>query len=185
MNLVAIAGSLRRDSLHRRLVRTAADLAAASGARVTTLELRDLAVPLYDGDAEAAGGLPEGVRRVVEAVRAADGVLLASPEYNHSVAGVTKNLLDWLSRARPYPLQGKPVLALSASPGRSAGRDGLEALRRPLEAVGAAVQTAGFAEAGRADDSRIALAEDEQAHLNVVVRVWMQSLRGEPAVAAA
>ena len=182
MRLVAIATSLRGASLHRGLVREAAGIAAANGAEVESLDLRDLNVPLYDGDREAAYGLPAGVRKVIDAVRDADGVVLASPEYNHSVSGVTKNLLDWVSRGRPYPLEGKPVLALSATPGPSAGRAGLEALRQPLEAVGARVKTAGFGRVARRSDGAVDLPPADAGRLAGTVREWLDEIESHQAV---
>jgi len=184
VRLLALSTSLRGASLHRGLVREAADIATANGAEVRSLDLRDLDVPLYDGDREAAEGLPAGVREVIDSVREADGVVIASPEYNHSVAGVTKNLLDWVSRGRPYPLQGKPVLALSATPGQAAGRAGLEALRQPLEAVGATVHTAGFGRAARRADGSVELPPADAARLEGTVRTWIEAIEAQQAVMA-
>lgn len=184
MKLLTISTSLRGSSVHRSLVREAAQIAAANGAEVESLDLRDLNVPLYDGDREAADGLPAGVRRVIESMRDADGVVLASPEYNHSVAGVTKNLLDWISRGRPYPFEGKPVLALSATPGPSAGRAGLDALRQPLEAVGARVRTAGFGRAARRSDGAVELPPADAGRLEGTVRTWIEEIEAQQAVLA-
>ncbi len=121
----------------------------------------------------ARGGLP---------LRGAHGVLLASPEYNHSVSGVTKNLLDWVSRGRPYPLQGKPVLALTATPGPSGGRAGLEALRQPLEAVGARVRTAGFGRVARRPDGSVELPPADEGRLAGTVREWIEGIEAQQAV---
>ena len=77
-------------------------------------------VPLYDGDVETAHGLPERVRQLKEAIAAADGLLLATPEYNNSIPGVFKNAMDWLSRPPadiPRIFEGKPVAVIGASPG--------------------------------------------------------------------
>src|SRR5262245_50268967 len=97
--LLAFDGSLRRDSWNRKVLAVAIDGARRAGAEVTQLLLRELALPLYDGDLEAASGLPEGARRLKAAMIASDGLLLGCPEYNTSIAGVLKNAIDWASPA--------------------------------------------------------------------------------------
>jgi NAD(P)H-dependent FMN reductase len=114
----------------------AAAVAERYGARVDLGELRDFDMPLYDGDAEAASGIPEGAERLAERIAAADGLLIASPEYNFSMPGVLKNAIDWLSRRKPMPLRGKRALLLSASLSLVGGNRGLWALRIPLEVLG-------------------------------------------------
>src|SRR3954471_11510289 len=112
--VVGIAGSLRRDSFNRALLRAAVELAPAG---LTIIE-HDLAgVPLYNGDVEAAA-VPAPVATLRSAVRDADGLLIATPEYNHGVPGVLKNTIDWLSRPpRGSALNGKPAGIIGASPG--------------------------------------------------------------------
>ncbi|HWK41182.1 MAG TPA: NAD(P)H-dependent oxidoreductase, partial [Croceibacterium sp.] len=114
LRILGIAGSLRAGSLNRALLRAAADLAPAG----VTIERFDLMqVPLYNGDVEEAGD-PPGVAAFKQAIAAADGVLIATPEYNHGVPGVMKNAIDWASRPpRGAPLGGKPVGLIGASPG--------------------------------------------------------------------
>jgi chromate reductase len=94
----------------------------------------DLAeVPLYNGDVEAEGD-PEGVRRLKAAIAAADGVLMATPEYNHGVPGVMKNAVDWASRPPgAAPLGGKPVGIVGASPGITGSARGQSQLRQAFE----------------------------------------------------
>src|SRR5690606_18294913 len=107
-------GSLREGSYNRALLRAAAEL-APEGMTIDTFDLRQ--VPLYNGDVEAAGD-PPGVAALKQAIRDADGVLFATPEYNHGVPGVMKNAVDWASRPpRAAALQGKPVALIGASPG--------------------------------------------------------------------
>jgi NAD(P)H-dependent FMN reductase len=132
----ARAGSRRAASHNRVLLRHAAAIAERHGANVDVGELRDFDMPLYDGDAEIASGIPEGAERLAERITAADGMLIASPEYNFSVPGVVKNAIDWLSRRKPMPLRGKRALLLSASPSLVGGNRGLWALRIPLEVLG-------------------------------------------------
>ncbi len=136
MKLFAMAGSLRQASHNRALLGLAAAIAEKHGASVDLAALRDFDVPLYDGDVEAASGIPEGVQRLAARIGEADGLLIASPEYNFGVPGVLKNAVDWLSRAKPMPLRGKRALLLSASPSLVGGNRGLWALRVSLEVLG-------------------------------------------------
>src|SRR5262245_18675269 len=93
--IVGIAGSLRTGSFNGALLRAAREVAPAG----TDLAIASIAdIPLYDGDAEAAQGIPAAVAALKEQISAADGLLLATPEYNNSVPGVLKNAVDWLSR---------------------------------------------------------------------------------------
>jgi chromate reductase, NAD(P)H dehydrogenase (quinone) len=113
ITLLAISGSLRTASLNTALLRAAQELAPAE-AQVVLHPLRD--VPFYDGDLEQAGP-PVPVLRLRRAVEDADGLLLASPEYNHSTTGVLKNAIDWLSRGPDSPLDRLPTALLSAAGG--------------------------------------------------------------------
>jgi len=136
VKIFALAGSRRAASHNRALLGYAAEIAARHGANVDIAEFRDFDMPLYDGDLEAASGIPEGARALAARITTADGILLASPEYNFSVPGVLKNAIDWLSRTKPMPLRGKRALLLSASPSMVGGNRGLWALRVPLEVLG-------------------------------------------------
>lgn len=108
VNVLGFAGSLRRHSYNRGLLRAAAE-ATPPGVHVEVFELAD--IPLYNADAEAEGD-PEPVARLKAAIVAADAVLVASPEYNYSIPGVLKNTIDWASR--PYR-GGAPCCATSPS----------------------------------------------------------------------
>jgi chromate reductase, NAD(P)H dehydrogenase (quinone) len=112
--VVGFAGSLRRGSYNRALLRAAIELAPPQ----LHIETRELdAVPLYNADVEAAG-VPPGVEELRAAVRQADALLIATPEYNHGVPGVLKNAIDWLSRPpRGSALNGKVAAIMGASPG--------------------------------------------------------------------
>ena len=130
LNILAFAGSLRAGSYNRALLRAAQELAPA-GMAITIHDLID--VPLYNGDVEAEGD-PESVARFKQAIREADGVLMATPEYNHGVPGVMKNAVDWASRPpRNAPLGGKPVAILGASPGITGTARGQSQLRQAFE----------------------------------------------------
>jgi chromate reductase len=114
LQIAGIAGSLRQGSFNRGLLRAAAELAPLT-LQITIHDL--LPIPLYNGDVEAQG-VPEAVVALREAVRVADGLLIATPEYNHGVPGVLKNAIDWLSRPpRASALNGKPAGLVGASPG--------------------------------------------------------------------
>ena len=136
MRLLACAASLRRGSWNRKLLDCAVALARAGGADVDLAEFAEFDVPLYDGDRQQAEGVPRGAVAFGERLGAADGLLLASPEYNYSLPGTLKNLIDWVSRIRPVPLRGKHGLLLAASTGPIGGIRGLWQLRIPLEGLG-------------------------------------------------
>lgn len=128
MKLLAISGSLRSDSLNTKLARATASLAPHGvGIEVVTLH----GLPMYDEDVRA-GGIPAPVAQLAARVREADGVLIATPEYNFSVPGALKNALDWLSHLTPPPFAGKPTAIMSASPGMLGGVRAQDHLRQIL-----------------------------------------------------
>ena len=139
LNVLVFAGSLRADSLNRKLAAIAARAATRYGATVDHASLRDFDVPLYDGDLEAAQGIPPGAQELRKRLTACDAFILSSPEYNGSMSGVVKNLIDWASRFRPQPFDARHGLLLSASPSLAGGNRGLWALRMPLEHLGARI----------------------------------------------
>jgi NAD(P)H-dependent FMN reductase len=115
--LTGFAGSLRRGSYNRALLEAAAEL-VPDGSSLEVLSIAD--IPLYDADREAEEGVPAAVTRLQESIAGADGLLIASPEYNNSIPGVAKNAIDWLSRP-PSEIGrvfgDRPVALLGASPG--------------------------------------------------------------------
>ncbi|HEX2199012.1 MAG TPA: NADPH-dependent FMN reductase [Burkholderiales bacterium] len=115
--IVGISGSTRRASFNAALLRAA----AAAMPQGSQLRIESIAeIPLYNGDEEAAHGVPATVARLKDAIAAADGLLLVTPEYNNSVPGVAKNAIDWLSRPPadvPRVFRGKRVAIAGASPG--------------------------------------------------------------------
>lgn len=126
----AFAGSLRDDSYNRALLRAAQEEAPDG----MTIDLFDLAgVPLYNADVEAEGD-PERVAALKNGIRAADAVLIATPEYNHGVPAVTKNAVDWASRPpKNSPLDEKAVGIIGASPGMTGSARGQSQLRQAFE----------------------------------------------------
>jgi chromate reductase len=127
LNVVGFAGSLRRASYNRALLRAAQDLAPER----LRIEIHDLAgVPLFNEDVEAEG-VPQAVLDLRQAIAAADGLLIAVPEYNHGVPGVLKNAIDWLSRPpRNSVLGGKPTALMGASSGTTGTARGQSQLRQ-------------------------------------------------------
>jgi chromate reductase len=136
VRVLGISGSLRAGSYNRALLRAAGEL-APSGIELTELDLSP--IPFYDGDVEAAGD-PEAVADMRRAVREADALLLATPEYNRGTSGVLKNALDWLSRpALASVLRWKPVGIVGASSGRGGTRRAQQQVREALAFPGARV----------------------------------------------
>ncbi len=115
VRLVGIAGSLRENSVNRALLQAVSDLAPADVA-VDILDISE--IPLYNQDLDNDRERPASVEQLKSAIDAADGVLIATPEYNFGISGVLKNVIDWASRpAMRSPLRGKPVGIMGASPG--------------------------------------------------------------------
>jgi chromate reductase, NAD(P)H dehydrogenase (quinone) len=115
--ILGISGSLRRGSLNTMLLKNAALLVPEG----THLEMGSIhGIPLYDGDVESSKGIPEPVQKLKAQIIDCDGLLLVTPEYNHGIPGVFKNVLDWLSRPpsdSPKVFANRPVAVIGASPG--------------------------------------------------------------------
>jgi chromate reductase, NAD(P)H dehydrogenase (quinone) len=142
--ILAFAGSTRTHSWNKKLIGVAVESARQAGAEVTLIDLRDLPMPLYDGDIEAAQGLPDNARELKRLMIAHHGFLLSCPEYNSSISGVLKNAIDWVSRPQPDEppmpaFRGKVASLLAASPGNLGGIRGLFAVRQVLTVVGTLV----------------------------------------------
>ena len=139
LNVLVVAASLRAESLNAKLAALAATVARNTGADVDHAVMRDFDVPSYDGDAEKADGIPKGAEEFRRRLAACDAFIVSSPEYNGSMPGFFKNLIDWTSRFRPQPFDGRHGLLLSASPSMIGGNRGLWALRTPFEHLGARI----------------------------------------------
>jgi len=141
LRLLCLAGSARSGALSVRLRDSAGRIAEAQGAQTTVLDLRALQLPLYDGDHEAAHGVPESARQLRDAIAAHDAVLLATPEYNGFPTPLVINAFDWLSRLPALAgalsglavTAGKPVALLSSSPGAIGGLRAMNFLRQYLQ----------------------------------------------------
>ncbi len=131
IRLLGISGSLRSASFNRGLLRAVAELMPEG----MTLDIADISqIPLYNED-EYAISVPEAVRRLKEQIVIADGIVIATPEYNHSVPGVLKNAIDWASRPiKSQPFAGKPLAVLGAG-----GRSGTIRAQAHLRQIAAAV----------------------------------------------
>ncbi|CAI87922.1 NAD(P)H-dependent oxidoreductase [Pseudoalteromonas sp. HL-AS2] len=139
--IIALAGSLRKDSFNQQLINEAARFALESGAEVEIIKLADLNIPLFNQDIEAQG-TPADVQLLKEKLRAADGILLASPEYNGSITAALKNAIDWASRTEQGAVpafRNKVVALFAASPGGLGGLRGLNHVRDILSGVGSLV----------------------------------------------
>lgn len=130
LRILGFAGSLRQGSYNRALLRAARELAPPH----LSIEPFDLdLIPLYNADLEAQGD-PLPVAAFKDAIRRADGLLIATPEYNHGVPGVMKNAIDWASRPpRNAAMNGKPVGLIGASPGMTGTARGQSQLRQAFE----------------------------------------------------
>lgn len=170
VKILALAGSLRKDSLNKKLLAVAAQGARDAGADVTIVDMKEYPLPIYDGDDEAASGLPENAKKLKKLFLAHNGLLIASPEYNSSFPGGLKNLIDWVSRAETKDepalacFTGKTAVICSASPGALGGLRGLVTLRMLLGNLGMLVlprQVAvpradeGFAADGKLKDAKL------------------------------
>lgn len=117
LDIVGLCGSLRAGSINRMALHLVGQSMPA-GMGLEMLDIRE--IPFFDGDV-LAQGFPPAVQALRERIRRADGVVIATPEYNFSIPGVLKNALDWVSRGEDQPFAYKPVAILSASPGPLGG----------------------------------------------------------------
>lgn len=142
--VLALSGSLREDSVNKKLVLEAANIARQMGASVQVINLKNYDIPFYDGDLESSQGMPEGAKKLREMMKNSQVILIASPEYNGSLSGVLKNALDWASRSEKGTpsrdaFAGKKFVIMSASPGGGGGIRGLAHLKAVIENVGGQV----------------------------------------------
>jgi chromate reductase len=146
ISVLCFAGSLRSDSLNKKLVKIAMAGAQEAGAKVTFVDLVDLPMPVYNGDDETKSGLPENAKKFKALLKEHDAILIASPEYNSSLSAALKNAIDWASRseAGEKPLEafkGKVAGVMACSPGALGGLRGLVHLRSILGNIGVIVVT--------------------------------------------
>lgn len=176
VHVLVLAGSLRRASLNQRLAELAGRAITAAGATTDVARIAEFDCPFYDADLQNDVGIPEGAKRFCARLEAADAVVIASPEYNASIPGVLKNLVDWVSRFQPQPFNGRQAFLMSASPSTIGGNRGLWSLRIPLEHLGARVYPDMFslAQAQEAFDSTGRLTSDVlQKRFDETVRCFL------------
>ena len=137
MNFLVFAASYRKESINRKLASFAAGIAKGlAGVKVDFAEYTEFDMPAYDDETYNEEALPASVHDFVKRLKAADGLIIASPEYNWSFPGSLKNIIDWASAVTPNPFAGKTALLLSASPSLRGGAQGLIHLKVPLQALG-------------------------------------------------
>lgn len=135
--ILCLAGSLRKDSFNKKLVKVAMAAAQEAGADCTFIDLKDYPMPIYDGDIEAESGIPENGKKLKKIMKEHQGLLIASPEYNSSVSAALKNFIDWTSRPEQgekslEAFTGKVAGIMACSPGALGGLRGLVTLRSIL-----------------------------------------------------
>lgn len=141
-HILFFSGSTRTDSVNTKLARYAAAYAATLGVNAEFIDMKDYPMPLYDGDSEAAQGLPANAVKLKEKMIAADGFVFACPEYNSSITPLMKNMIDWTSRPHTqnepalWAYKGKTAALLAASPGALGGLRGLVHVRDILGNIG-------------------------------------------------
>jgi NAD(P)H-dependent FMN reductase len=204
LHIVVLSGSSRADSLNTRLAHLAVSAIQAEGGTAELVTVKDFGVPPYDGDVEQREGIPEGARTFRERLVGSNAMVVSCPEYNASMPGVVKNLIDWTSRFRPHPFNELQGLLMSASPSMVGGNRGLWSLRIPLEHLGARIYPdmfslaqahTAFGEDGRLHDATLQkrFEANLQSFLNLVEadtnypcikKTWVEYLgeRPDPAV---
>lgn len=166
--LLALAASVRPDSLNKQLLRVAVAAAQNAGAEVTTLDFAAHDAPNVH---DYAGPLPANMQAFADALLAHDGLLLATPEYNWSIPGALKNLIDWVSIDKRAPFKNRTGLLLSATPSTRGGVSALLHTRVPLEVLGMWVypQVIGIGQAAPKLGGDVLNIEKEQKHLATCV----------------
>src|SRR5271163_4821866 len=135
VKVITICGSLRKGSYNAALARMAEKLAPPGMSISPSPPIGD--IPLYNFDVQNSTGIPGPVNALADAIKAADGLLICSPEYNWSIPGVLKNAIDWVSRVKDQPFAGKPVAFQSAATGLLGGARMQYHLRQSLTSIDA------------------------------------------------
>jgi chromate reductase, NAD(P)H dehydrogenase (quinone) len=164
ISFLLFSASLRAGSFNKTLAKVAASAIEKHGGTVDVAAMSAFDSPSYSQDAQAMG-FPPGATELRRRLEANDGFVIVAPEYNGSTPGHLKNVIDWVSRFRPQPFNGRHALLLSASPSMTGGNRGLWALRVPLEHLGTRVYPDMFslAQAHEAFDAQGKLANPQLA----------------------
>jgi NAD(P)H-dependent FMN reductase len=139
LRILVIAASARTGSLNAKLAELAAEVIIKSGAVADYKSIAEFDCPSFDNDTEKASGIPSGAEKLRRSILENDAFVIVSPEYNGSMPGSLKNVIDWVSRFRPQPFNERHALLMSASPSMAGGNRGLWSLRIPLEHLGTRV----------------------------------------------
>ena len=146
MKVFTFAASLRKGSYNKQLIQLVARIIQnVKNVEMTHSDFADFRMPVYDGDLEESEGLPEGTKKIIQAIHAADALIISTPEYNSGIPGPFKNAIDWISRDKSNPLDKKFLLLLAASPGSLGGIRGLPQARMSFEILGTYVYPKIFA----------------------------------------
>ncbi|HVH40459.1 MAG TPA: NAD(P)H-dependent oxidoreductase [Gemmatimonadaceae bacterium] len=179
VKVLVFSASLRENSLNDRLATLAARTVESHGATVDRATMADFDCLSYDGDEERDGRMPEGATRLKDRLLGSDSFIISSPEYNASMPGVLKNVIDWTSRFKPQPFTRRYGMLMSASPSMAGGNRGLWSLRIPLEHLGARVYPDMFslAEAHKAFGAEGGIADSMlQKRFDENIACWLQSV---------
>lgn len=139
LRLLVIAGSARTGSLNAKLARLAAEVITKRGAVADLKSIAEFECPAFNFDLEKESGIPPGAEQLRKCILESDAFIIVSPEYNGSMPGHLKNVIDWVSRFRPQPFNERHALLMSASTSMAGGNRGLWSLRVPLEHLGTRV----------------------------------------------
>jgi chromate reductase, NAD(P)H dehydrogenase (quinone) len=202
IRFLVFSASLRRGSLNTKLAELAAAAIEAGGGDCDFASMSEFDAPSYDQDVQDEEGFPAGAEEFRRRLEACHGFVISSPEYNASMPGVLKNVIDWVSRYKPQPFNERHGLLMSASPSMGGGNRGLWALRVPFEHLGArlypdmfslAQAHSAFTAEGRIKDAELQKRFDANidnfmdlveasTHYPCVKRAWVEYL-GEPSAA--
>ena len=139
LRFLVFSGSMRKDSLNTRLAKLTVQAIEKNGGNVDYADMSEFDCPAFNNDLEINDMHPNGATEFRKRLLANDAFIISSPEYNGSMPGVLKNVIDWVSRFRPQPFNERNCLLMSASPSMAGGNRGLWALRVPLEHLGTRV----------------------------------------------
>ena len=177
MKILVFAASLRKASFNRKLAMQVTEiLKTISGIEIDHADYLDFEMPIYNGDVEESTGVPAGAKELVRRVQAAQAIIISTPEYNGSIPGTLKNAIDWASRIKPNPFQGKPLLLVGASPGGLGAVRGLWHTRVPFEVLGCYVypEMFGLSAAHEAFDENSKLKDPKKFdQLNKLIQSYM------------
>ncbi|MEM8833628.1 MAG: NAD(P)H-dependent oxidoreductase [Pseudomonadota bacterium] len=182
--LLFFAGSARKDSVNKKLVKTASDIAQSMGATVTYVDLADYDMPIFSEDIESENGLPENAKKLKQLFIEHDGFCIACPDYNSSFSPLLKNTLDWVSRREEadsgslVAYKDKTCALMAASPGGLGGLRGLRDTRDMLSSIGVFVipnQLAVGGAYGKFDEAGNVTDDSEKEKITAVVEALVKT----------